>query len=295
MRHSWRGLAMARSGSASDSAPGRGARALLRAVWHATGDRHLSLIAAGVAFYSMLAIFPGMVALIAFWSVFADPLVIDQYLVSVRDLMPAAAYDLIEGQLVALLSAGSGTTGWTTAFSLAIALYSVHSGVDALVAGLHAVHDRKRRPALWRLVGTVALTAGLFGLLFAALVTVVAVPVLLNFVTFGPLESTILTVLPWAVLMLVVMSALLIFYRFGLHSPGARIGHVLPGAVLAALTWAAGSAGFSVYLTYFANYNRVYGSLGAVIALLVWLYMSAYVVLFGAVVNAELTQARRRQ
>ncbi|MCT8331285.1 YihY/virulence factor BrkB family protein [Albidovulum sediminis] len=286
---------MARSGSASGKASGPGARALLRAVWTATGDRHLSLIAAGVAFYSMLAIFPGMVALIAFWSVFADPLVIDLYLVSVRDLIPAAAYDLIEGQLVALLAAGGGTTGWTTAFSLLIALYSVHSGVDALVAGLHAVHDRKRHPVLWRLVGTVALTAGLFALLFAALATVVAVPILLNFVTFGPLESTILTLLPWAVLMLVVMSALLIFYRFGLHSPGVRIGHVLPGAVLAALTWAAGSAGFSVYLTYFANYNRVYGSLGAVIALLVWLYMSAYIVLFGAVVNAELTQARRRQ
>lgn len=286
---------MARSGSASGKASGQGARALLRAVWTATGDRHLSLIAAGVAFYSMLAIFPGMVALIAFWSVFADPLVIDLYLVSVRDLIPAAAYDLIEGQLVALLAAGGGTTGWTTAFSLLIALYSVHSGVDALVAGLHAVHDRKRHPVLWRLVGTVALTAGLFALLFAALATVVAVPILLNFVTFGPLESTILTLLPWAVLMLVVMSALLIFYRFGLHSPDVRIGHVLPGAVLAALTWAAGSAGFSVYLTYFANYNRVYGSLGAVIALLVWLYMSAYIVLFGAVVNAELTQARRRQ
>ncbi len=295
MPNSSRGLAMARSGTASDRAPGRGARALLRAVWIATGDRHLSLIAAGVAFYSMLAIFPGMVALIALWSVFADPQVIDLYLVSVHDLIPDAAYDLIKGQLAALLSAGSGATGWTTAFSLTIALYSVHSGVDALVAGLHAVHDRKRHAMLWRLVGTVALTGGLFALLFAALVTVVAVPVLLNFVAFGPLESTILTVLPWAVLMLVVMSALLIFYRFGLHSPGSRVGYVFPGAVLAALTWAAGSAGFSVYLTYFANYNRVYGSLGAVIALLVWLYMSAYVVLFGAVVNAELTQARPRQ
>ena len=286
---------MARSGNGSARGRQPGARAFLRAVWVATGDRNLSLIAAGVAFYSMLAIFPGMVALIAFWSLFADPLVIDLYLVSVRDLIPAAAYDVIEAQLMTLLSADGGTTGWTTAFSLVIALYSVHSGVDALVAGLHAAHDRKRHAILWRLAGTAVLTAGLFALLFAALATVVVVPVALNFVAFGPFEGAILTVLPWAVLMLVVLSALLIFYRVGLHRPGEMSSYVLPGALLAALTWAAGSVGFSAYLTYFANYNRVYGSLGAVIALLVWLYMSAYIVLFGAVVNAELTRTRQRQ
>lgn len=285
---------MGRSGNASNNHDRFSTAELLRAIWTATGDRHLSLIAAGVAFYSMLAIFPGMVALIALWSVFADPSVIDYYLVSIRDLIPAAAYDVIEGQLSALLRTGGTTTGWTTTLSLVIALYSVHSGVDALVAGLHAVHDQRRRPVLLRLVGTIALTALLFALLFAALTTVVAVPIALNFITVGPLESAILTVLPWVVLTLVVMSALLIFYRFGPSASDRVRTYVLPGAILAAVTWAAGSVGFSAYLTYFANYNRIYGSIGAVIALLVWLYMSAYVVLFGAVVNAELTRSRRR-
>ncbi|MCV2867285.1 YihY/virulence factor BrkB family protein [Defluviimonas sp. WL0002] len=282
-----------RSGNASDKSEGFGIAELLHAIWVATGDRNLALISAGVAFYTMLAIFPGMVALIAFWSIFADPLVIDYYLQSIHDLIPVAAYQVIEGQLKALLATGSGTSGWTTTLSMLIALYSVHSGVDALVAGLHAAHEQKRRTLLLRLVGTIALTGGIFVLLFAALATVVAVPIALNFVTVGPLEGAILTVLPWAVLMLVVLSALLIFYRFGLSATRVRRTYVLPGAVLAALTWAAGSVGFSAYLTYFANYNRIYGSIGAVVALLVWLYMSAYIVLFGAVVNAELTRSRR--
>lgn len=274
---------------------GFGLTDVARAVWVATGDRNLSLIAAGVAFYSMLAIFPGMAALIAFWSLFADPTVIDRYLADIHNLIPPAVFDVIEAQLRALLQAGVGTSGWTTVLPLAVALYSVHSGVDALVAGLHAAHDQKPRPLLLRILGVTALTVGLFALLFAALATVVAVPVALNFVRLGPVEGWILTLLPWIVLGMAVLSALAFFYRFG-PTAGARSGApVLPGAILAAMTWASGSILFSLYLAYFANYNRIYGSIGAVIALLVWLYMSAYTVLFGAVVNAELARGRSAQ
>ena len=286
---------MARSGNDTDRSAGFGARELLHAVWVATGDRHLSLIAAGVAFYSMLAVFPGMAALIAFWSLFADPAVIDTYLAAIRDLIPPAVFSVIEGQLLALLNASGSTSGWTTAVSLSVALYSVHSGVDALVTGLHAAHDQKPRPILLRLLGTIALTVGLFALLFAALATVVVVPVVLSFVTLGPVEGWILTVLPWLVLIMAVMTALTAFYRFGPSTTDGRAAHVLPGAILAAVTWAGGSALFSLYLSYFANYNRVYGSIGAIIALLIWLYMSAYTVLFGAIVNAELSRGRRAQ
>jgi len=285
---------MERSGNDINRPAKFGVRELLHAVWVATGDRHLSLIAAGVAFYSMLAIFPGMAALIALWSVFSDPAVIDAYLAAIHDLIPPAVFSVIEGQLLALLGASGSASGWTTALSLSVALYSVHSGVDALVTGLHAAHDQKPRPILLRLLGTIALTLGLFALLFASLATVVAVPVVLNFVALGPAEGWILTVLPWLVLVTAVMTALTIFYRFGPSATDGR-AHILPGAILAAVTWAGGSALFSLYLAHFANYNRVYGSIGAVIALLVWLYMSAYTVLFGAIVNAELGRARRGQ
>jgi membrane protein len=286
---------MVRSGKDTNKPADFGPRELLHAVWVATGDRHLSLIAAGVAFYSMLAVFPGMAALIALWSVFADPAVIDAYLAAIRDLIPPAVFAVIEGQLLALLNASGSTSGWTTAVSLSVALYSVHSGVDALVTGLHAAHDQKPRPILLRLLGTIALTVGLFALLFAALATVVVVPIVLSLVTLGPAEGWILTLLPWFVLVMAVMTALTAFYRFGTSATDGRAAHILPGAVLAAVAWASGSALFSLYLAHFANYNRVYGSIGAVIALLVWLYMSAYTVLFGAIVNAELGRGRRGQ
>ncbi len=267
---------------------------LARSVWHATDDRHLGLIAAGVAFYAMLAIFPGMAATIAIWGVFADPVVIRDYLTSVRDLVPDAAYGILEAQLNALLSANSSTLGWTTAVSLVVALYSVHSGVSALIAGLNAIHASRRRAGLMRHVGSLLLTFSLMGVFLAALATVVLLPVILNFLPLGPVTGYLLTIFPWLLMFVVVLIVLGLFYRWGPNMDD-RHAWITPGAVLAALLWAGASMAFSVYLANFGAYNRVYGSIGAVIALLMWLYISAYIVLLGAAINAERARLIRDQ
>ncbi len=267
---------------------------LARSVWHASDDRHLGLIAAGVAFYTMLAIFPGMAANIAIWGFFADPVVMRDYLAQIHDLIPDAAYGIIEAQLTALLAANSSTLGWTTVVSLAVALYSVHSGVSALVAGLNAIHASRSRSGIMRLVGSILLTLALIGLFLTALATVVILPLALNFLPLGPFTGYILTILPWAVMFVVVLVVLGLFYRWG-PNMDARHPWITPGAVLAALLWAAASMAFSVYLANFGAYNRVYGSIGAVIALLMWLYISAYIVLLGAAINAERARMIRDQ
>ncbi len=267
---------------------------LAGSVWNASDDRHLGLIAAGVAFYTMLAIFPGMAATIAIWGFFADPVVMRDYLSQIHDVIPDAAYGIIESQLNALLAANSSTLGWTTAVSLSVALYSVHSGVSALVAGLNAIHASRRRAGLMRHVGSIILTLVLLSLFLTALALVVVVPIALNFVQLGPAEEFILQVLPWAVMFLVLMLVLGLFYRWG-PNMDTRLPWITPGAVLAALLWAAASMAFSVYLSNFGAYNRVYGSIGAVIALLMWLYISAYIVLLGAAVNAERQRLIRDQ
>lgn len=267
---------------------------LARSVWHASDDRHLGLIAAGVAFYTMLAIFPGMAATIAIWGFFADPVVMRDYLSQVRDLIPDAAYSIIQAQLNALLAANSSTLGWATAVSLAVALYSVHSGVSALITGLNAIHASRRRSGIMRLVGSVLLTFALMGLFLTALSTVVILPIALNFLPLGPLAGYILSILPWLVMFAVVLVVLGLFYRWGPNMDD-RHAWITPGAVLAALLWAAASMAFSVYLANFGAYNRVYGSIGAVIALLMWLYISAYIVLLGAAINAERARLIRDQ
>lgn len=267
---------------------------LANSVWHATDDRHLGLIAAGVAFYAMLAIFPGMAATIAIWGLFADPGVMRDYLAEIHDVIPDAAYEIIETQLSALLAANTGTLGWATAVSLAVALYSVHSGVSALISGLNAIHASRRRAGFARHLGSIFLTLVLLAVFLTALALVVLVPLALNFVQLGPAEGFILGFLPWAVMFLVVMAVLGLFYRWG-PNMDARLPWITPGAVLAALLWAGASMAFSAYLANFGAYNRVYGSIGAVIALLMWLYLSAYIVLLGAAVNAERARLIRGQ
>ena len=263
---------------------------LLIGVWNAIGDRHVGVIAAGVAFYGMFAVFPGMAATIAIWSIFADPAVIQSYLSEIRDVMPSAAFNVLQTQLTALLSAKPGTLGWATAISLGVAFYSVHNGVAALISALDAISGYRSRSAFRKLAGSVLLTFAILALAILALATVVIVPVVLGFFPIGIGEVLILRVLPWAVLIFLGM-----MYRWGPNAQSARLPWFTPGAFLAAGLWAATSIAFSVYLANFGNYNRIYGSIGAVIALLMWFYISGYIVLLGAILNAEITRQRSPQ
>lgn len=268
-------------------------RHLVRAIWYALDERNLGLIAAGVAFYGMFSVFPGMAATIAIWGTFADPSIFTESLAAARDLIPSDAYSILQSQLAALLNTTSGLHGWATALSLAIALYSVRSGVAALITGLNAVHSRSHLPVLWRFLGSLLMTVALIALVLAALGTIALVTAALAYVRFlGPWEGLILTVLPFVVMVIVGMVSLGLFYRYGPNQPDARHAWFTPGAVLAAVLWALASAAFSVYLANFNSYNRIYGSIGAVIALLMWFYISAYIVLLGGVVNAEIARLR---
>lgn len=270
---------------------------LALAILNAMDQRHMGLLSAGVAFYAMFAIFPGMAATIAIWGLFADPVVMRDYLDQIHGVIPDAAFGLIEAQLDALLATSGRTLGWATALSVAVALYSVHSAVAALVSGLNAMHLRAHRPGLMRLLWSVVLTAAVVALVLAALGVVVMVPLVLNFLHLGDRGSFILVYLPWVVLFAVLFVVLGLFYRWGPTSESRRHRQswLSPGAFVGALLWVAASIAFSVYLAYFGVYNRIYGSIGAVIALLMWLYISAYVILFGAVLNEERARLGRSQ
>jgi membrane protein len=257
------------------------------AVWYAIDERHLGVIAAGVAFYGMFAVFPGMAAMIAIWGFFSDPGVIPDYMSAIHGVMPEVAYDVLETQLVALLKADSHTLGWTTIVSLLVALYSIHAGVAALISALNAINGHRPHRGVRRFAGSVSMTVATLGLAIIALATVVFVPVALNFLDFGRAGGLFLKILPWIVLILVLLAFLGMVYRWGPNRDGARFGWLTPGSLLAVALWAVASIAFSVYLGNFGSYNRIYGSIGAVIALLMWFYISAYIVLLGAVLNAE--------
>jgi membrane protein len=259
------------------------------AVWLRVGDGHFGLIAAGVAFYAMFAVFPGLAAAVALWSIVADPTVISDYLTVAERFLPPDARGLIHDQVMGLIQAPKTTLGWATALSLGIALYSARAGVSALIQGLDVVHRSRPRGFLWGWVVDFILTAALIGSLFVALVTVVVVPILLSYVQFGTFEAWLTHVLPWGAMFLLVVTCLSILYRFGPNVPGGfRSPWITVGVLVAALAWAGVSIGFSVYLSNFNSYNAIYGSIGAVIILMMWLYLSVWSILLGGAINAEL-------
>lgn len=253
------------------------------------GQRNVGLISAGVAFFSILAIFPGLAAVIALFGFLADPGVINEQMTLLREFAPDEAFRLLNSQVGALLSANQSTLGWATLISTAAALWAARAGVAALQRGLNAIYGADNRTTFWQVLSALGLTVALVAVVLVALLAVVVVPVALALIPLGPLSGPTLAVVPWVVALGVLVLGLGLIYRFGPnHGPGGHRHRVAPGVVLAVVVWAVASMGFSYYLKNFGSYNEVYGSIGAVIALLMWFYIGAYVILLGACLNAEM-------
>lgn len=260
-------------------------------------DTNIGLISAGVAFYAMLAVFPGISATIAIWSAFADPGIIQSYLQVADDFIPPEAFAILNDQIMALMVGPRAALGWGTLLSVAFALFSARAGVGALVQGLNVIHATKPRNTLWNFLIGYIMTLALVGVMLVAMATIVIVPVAVNFLPFHDATAWMLSGLPWGAMLLLMLTALGILYRYGPNTEGHRDPILTVGAVLATFVWGVASLGLTYYLANFGSYNRVYGSIGAVIALLMWLYLSAFSVLLGAALNAELAarrQARRK-
>ena len=265
----------------------------LSAVMERMDKIHMGLIAAGVAFYAMFAVFPGLAAIIALWSLWFDPNVIMTYVQIGEEFLPRQAADLLHAQVAALLSGGKTQLGWASLLSIAVATFSARAGVDALIRGLNAAHGVRSHSTIMGFVLAYALTLAIVGVVLMGLATIVIAPLLINFLTYGPLRNWLITALPWGAMFLIVMIGIGILYRYGPNVKAPRTPIFTQGSLFAALAWAVASIGFSAYLTSFNSYNRVYGSIGAVVALLMWFYLAGFSVMLGALINVE--NARRRR
>lgn len=258
-------------------------------LWRASSAINLPLISAGVAFFAMLAIFPGIAAVVAVWGLVADPIIVQQEMELMRQFLPAEVFELLGAQVSGLVTAPSQTLGWASILSLLLALWSARSGVGALITGLNTIHGTGNRTGLWHYAMALLLTLALVGVALVALAMVVVAPILLAFLPLGDHSATLFELVRWCAAVGVVAGALIVLYRFGPNrEEPSRLPWISPGILLVLVFWAAASAGFSIYLANFGNYNQIYGSIGAVIALLMWLYLSALLVLLGALLDARL-------
>ena len=251
---------------------------ILKDLWTLSDERELDLIAAGIAFYGFLALFPAAAAVIAIWGSFADATLIREELELARDYLPPDAWTLISNQIEALLAVQSGL-GLATFISLFLALWTARASVAALMRGLNAIHGLHHLRAL-------LLTFVMVGLAIAALMAAVVGPLVLSFFPLGAFATIALEGVQLLVSLLIVVLGVALIYRLGLNR---QINHPLftRGILVAVLIWIAASRGLVIYLANFDTYNRIYGSIGAVAALLVWLYLSGYAILLGAAVDAS--------
>ncbi|MDP2087594.1 MAG: YihY/virulence factor BrkB family protein [Gemmobacter sp.] len=251
-----------------------------------SASRHLGLIAAGVAFFGVLAIFPAVAALVAIWGLFADRHVVADNMANLDNFLPRDAFELLNGQVMGLVEAEPASLGWATAISLGAALWSARAGMAALVQGINAVFGQETRGGVRHQVVALILTLAMVAAALIALTAGVLVPLGLGFVPLGSYEAGLMTLARWAIAPLATVLGVGLVYRYGPSAPGRRPPLFSIGLLVAVALWLAVSEGFAFYLSSFGTFNKIYGSIGAVAALLMWVYLSAWAVLMGAAVNA---------
>ncbi|MGH8908060.1 MAG: YihY/virulence factor BrkB family protein [Egibacteraceae bacterium] len=268
--------------------PWAGWRDILSRTLRETRDDQVALLAAGVAFYAMLGLFPSLIALVAVYGLVADPVQIEAQLESFSAALPPAAAALVTDQIAGATSrAGTGLTVGLV-LSLAGVLWSASGGVGGLITGINLAYDEdETRGFLKRRGVALLLTISAIVLAIVVIVLLAVVPAVLAVVGLGGVAEAAIALLRWPLLAVLVMGALAVLYRYAPNRSRARFSWVSPGALAATVLWLAGSAAFGVYVANFGDYDRIYGALGGVIVLLLWLFLTAFAVLFGAELNAE--------
>jgi membrane protein len=272
----------------SDTIPSRRWKDILWRAQAEVSDQNLFLIAGGVTYAFLLAMFPGLAALVSIYGLVLDAGQIERQVAALSGVLPEQTQELLSQELHNLVQASSGALGFAAAAGLLLALWSASRGMSGLITAINIAYEEEDHRGFieFNLLAT-GLTVGLVigGIVAIALVAVL--PAAVQFVAVGPATKWLLLIVQWPLLIVLVILGLAVLYRFGPDRHKPRWRWISPGAVTATLLWIAGSVGFTIYVANFNSYDKTYGSLSGVVILLTWLYLSAFTVLLGAVINAQ--------
>jgi membrane protein len=242
-----------------------------------------------VTFYGLLALFPALAALVSIYGLFAEPATIQDHLNLLSGVLPGGALEVISEQVKRITSKGSGTLGFAFFSGLAISLWSANAGVKAVFDALNVAYDEEEKRGFIALnLRSLAFTLGMILFVLVAVGAIVVIPVLLDFIGLGQVTEWIISLARWPVLLGAIVLVLAVLYRYGPSRDTAQWRWISAGSLVAAVVWVAASMLFSWYVANFGNYNETYGSLGAVIGFMTWMWLSTTVVLVGAELNAEI-------
>ncbi len=283
------------SAAAPSQIPKAGWWSILKRVYGSLSSKNISILAAGVAFYAMLSIFPALAAVIAIYGLLADPGTVQHEINAIHGIIPGEAQKLIETYLKSLITTSTSKLGVGLVVSVFIALWSARSGIVALIEALNIAYEENEKRGIVRFqVVALAMTIAAIVFAFIALTLIAIVPQAMHFLAISETLKVLGFVIPWLVLVILVSAGLAAAYRYLPSREDAKWRWVSWGGAAATILWMLASAGFSVYVAKFGNYDKSFGSLGAVVVLLTWLYLSAYVVLAGACLNAEMERQTAR-
>jgi membrane protein len=269
--------------------PLRGWWQIAQRVWIESGRDNLSVVAAGCAFYALFAVFPALSALIALYGLASDPASVERHFNVLSLVLPPQAYEIVIDQIRRFAGASNRSLGWGLLLSLGLALWSVGNLVQTVFAALNIAYEEPERRSVLQFYLS-AFGFALLGIVSGGviLLALIYLPLLFAYAGYSSAFALLVKIGRWPLLALLVLFILALLYRYGPCRRSAKWRWVSVGSTFATLVWLAASAGFSFYVANFANYEQTYGSLGAVIVLLFWLYLSFYIVLLGAEINAEL-------
>ncbi|HET7587114.1 MAG TPA: YihY/virulence factor BrkB family protein [Gammaproteobacteria bacterium] len=282
---------------AGSSVPGARPRDISKPGWRAAAKRTFSgltehnvpLISAGVAFYGMLAIFPALTALISVYGLIADPADVQQLLNA--GVLPPGVANLLQGHARSLAGPGNGALSISVIIGFLLTLWSARQGANAIIKALNVVYGESETRGLLHRIG-LSLVFTLASIVFAvlALIAVILIPSMLGQLNLGPMWQLGISAIRWPILAVLVGGGVAALYRYApdRHRPAWR--WVVLGAAVATVLWLIGSGLFSLYVSHFANYNKSYGSLGTIVVLLLWLFISSLIVLIGAELNSAVEQ-----
>ena len=259
------------------------------------GDHRILALAAGMTYYSILAIFPALAALVAIYGIFTDAGSIAKHLDDVSGFVPGGAIDVAREQLTRVSSKSNRALGLTFLLGLVISLWSANAAMKSLFDTLNIVYGEREKRGFFRL-NAISLSFTIAGIVFvlSALAAVVAVPVLLNYLHLSNFSDLLIRIVRWPAMFIALALAIACIYRFGPSRAAPRWHWISWGSSAAALLWLGASALFSWYAANFGTFNETYGSLGAVVGFMTWLWISAIVILLGAELNAEMEHQTAR-
>jgi membrane protein len=295
------GGASARDGDPAAGEPGRGreaaqpqeipARGWWDIMWRVYGeieDDRILAVAAGVTFYGLLALFPALAAFVSLYGLVADPGTISEHLTALGGFLPGGALDVISEQVKRITTGNDTALGFAFFSGLAVSLWSANAGVKAVFDALNVAYEEKEKRSFIVLnLVSLAFTFGGIVFIILAMTGIVVVPVILKYIGLGGVTDWLVWIGRWPALLVVTIGALAVLYRYGPSRERAQWRWLAPGGILAAVGWMIFSMLFSWYVGSFGNYNETYGSLGAVVGFLTWMWLSVTIILVGAELNAE--------